>query len=214
MKRSFASLAVIIAAAMVLSASSRALAAAKPDFRKDPTHEARRVVAVVADRALQKDALNKILEVLSKPDRERIEKQISKKDDQEYQKLADQVHKIWKDKYGHDFDAEVNVDNLKDLKVRFTGEGKDQKGFVELPAEPGEAAYEIRLVRDPDNNFWRIELPDSFDGNHFYDSLKASLQRVIAEKDRLPGADNKAYERVVAWIDHEMAFPSASSAKK
>jgi hypothetical protein len=190
-----------------------AFAAAKPTSQQiahDPVHEVRRVMAEGADRAIGDDPIASMLELVNKPDRDRIEKDITKKQDKAYQDLADQVRKLWKDKYGHNFSAEGHIDELTDLDVHITGTGKDEKATVDFPAEPGEAAYELHLVRQASNHWWRIELPDSFNGKNFYPSLQQSLQRVIDEKDKLPGAEAKAYSRVVTWVLHEMAFPKGA----
>jgi hypothetical protein len=117
---------------------------------------------------------------------------------------------MWKDKYGHDFSAEADAELLKDLKINIAGEGKDQTATVDFPAEPGQPGYELHLMRQKDNNFWRIQLPDKFSGDQFYDSLARSLQRLVDEKDKLPGAEDKAYERAVTWILNEMAFPKGA----
>lgn len=183
---------------------------AKKDWSKDPKHEIRRVMAEGADRALGKNAVDRLLDLVNKADRARIEKQISKKDDANYQALADKVRKMWKDKYGHDFNAESDAELLKDLKINITGKGADQTATVDFPAEPGEKAYELHLMRQKDNNFWRIQLPDTFSGDKFYDSLARSLQRLVDEKDKLPGAEDKAYERAVTWLLNEMAFPAGA----
>jgi len=210
---------VAAGAALAFSVSSSVLAAPpdalanKPTSQSiahDPVHEVRRVMAEAADRALGNNAVDGLLDLVNKPDRDRIDKGINNKQEQAYQDLAKKVEQIWKDKYGHKFSAEGHVDELDDLKVNFTGTGKDQKATVDFPPEPGAPAYELHLVRQKDNNWWRIELPDSFDGKTFYSNLQQSLQRVVDEKDKLPGAENKAYERVVTWILHEMAFPKGA----
>jgi len=65
-------------------------------------------------------------------------------------------------------------------------------------------------MRQKDNNYWRIQLPDSFNGDKFYDSMARSLQRLVDEKDKLPGSEDKAYERAVTWLLNEMAFPAGA----
>ena len=210
MTRSRASLVALFAVAFILPASLARAAEKKKDWSKDEHHEIRRVVAEAADRALGKNAVDGVLDLVNKDDRARIEKQITKKDDANYQAAADKVRKMWKDKYGHDFNAEADAELLKDLKINITGEGKDQTATVGFPPEPGQGAYELHLMRQKDNNYWRIQLPDSLSGDKFYDSLARSLERLIAEKDKLPGAEDKAYERAVSWILNEMAFPKGA----
>ena len=209
MTRSRVSLAVLLAVAFFIAAPF-ARAAEKKDWSKDPNHEVRRVMAQSADRALGKNAVDGVLELVNKDDRARIEKQISKKDDANYQAEADKVRKMWKDKYGHDFRAESDAELLKDLKINITGEGKDQTATVDFPPEPGQPAYELHLMRQKDNNYWRIQLPNSLSGDQFYDSLARSLNRLVDEKDKLPGAEDKAYERAVTWMLNEMAFPKGA----
>ena len=203
-------LATLAALAFCIPVARTAGAAEKKDISKNPEHEVRRVMAQAADRALGKNAVDGVLDLVNKDDRARIEKQISKKDDANYQAAADKVRKMWKDKYGHDFNAEADAELLKDLKINITGEGKDQTATVAFPAEPGQGAYELHLMRQKDNNYWRIQLPDSFNGDKFYDSMARSLQRLVDEKDKLPGSEDKAYERAVTWLLNEMAFPAGA----
>jgi hypothetical protein len=118
---------------------------------------------------------------------------------------------MWKEKYGKNFDAQMNVEDLKDLEVTFGGSGKDQKALVKLPAEPGEPSYEVHLMKES-NGYWRFELPDTLTGQNFYNNLSASVQKLIDQKERLPGSKDKAYERAVAWLVHEMAFPATGEA--
>jgi hypothetical protein len=211
MTRSRVSLAVLLAVVFFIAAPlARAAEKKEKDWSKDPNHEIRRIMAEAADRALGKNAVDGVLELINKDDRARIEKEISKKDDANYQAAADNVRKMWKEKYGKDFRAESDAELLKDLKINITGEGKDQTATVDFPTEPGQPAYELHLMRQKDNNYWRIQLPDKLSGDQFYDSLARSLQRLVNEKDKLPGAEDKAYERAVTWILNEMAFPKGA----
>jgi hypothetical protein len=203
-------LAVLAAVAFCIPAARTARGAEKKDISKNPEHEVRRVMAQAADRALGKNAVDGVLEMVNKDDRARIEKEISKKDDANYQAAADKVRAMWKDKYGHDFKAEADPELLKDLKINITGEGKDQTATVDFPAEPGQQSFELHLMRQKDNNFWRIQLPDKLSGDQFYDSLARSLNRLVDEKDKLPGSEDKAYERAVTWLLNEMAFPKGA----
>ena len=209
MTRSRVSLAALLAVAFFIAAPL-VRAAEKKDMSKNADHEVRRVMAEAADRALGKNAVDGVLDLVNKDDRARIEKEITKKDDANYQAAADNVRKMWKEKYGKNFSAESNAELLKDLKINITGEGKDQTATVDFPAEPGQQAYELHLMRQKDNNFWRIQLPDSLNGDKFYDSLGRALQRLNDEKDKLPAAEDKAYERAVTWILNEMAFPKGA----
>jgi len=182
-------------------------AAEKPDNTQS-VMEIRRVMAQAADRALHKDAVNQVLDMVNKADRERIQKDIVKGDEAKYQALCEQVLKTWKDKYGKDFSAEGHVDTLGDLNVIVTGEGKDAKAHINLPAEPGTNAYELRLMREK-NGYWRMELPDTVDGKTFFAKLTAAVQSVEDNKDKLPGAMRKGYQRVTTQLLQEMAFPSS-----
>jgi hypothetical protein len=179
----------------------------------DPVHEVRRVMAQGADRALGKNAVAGVLDLVNKADRDRLSKQIDKGDEKAYQAEADKVQKMWKDKYGKPFSAEGHVNDLGDLNATISGEGKDQTAVVNFPAEPGEKAYSLHLMREK-NGYWRIQLPDTFDGDHFYANLLKSVQTVGAEKDKLPGAVDKAYPRVTTQLLQEMAFPAEAAKKK
>jgi hypothetical protein len=171
--------------------------------------EIRRVMAQTADRALHKDAVNQVLDMVNSKDRERIQKDIVKGDDAKYQAVCDDVLKAWKAKYSKDFDAEGNVGTLGELKIIVDGEGTGATAHINLPAEPGENAFELRMVREK-NGYWRIELPDSLDGKTFYSKLLAAVQNVDDSKEKLPGSMRKGYERVTTMLLQEMAFPAGA----
>jgi hypothetical protein len=198
---------------VVFSAAAFTYAAApatQPDsWRNDPAHEARRLVAQAADRSLQKDAVGKLLDLVNKKDRDRLTKEIDKKEEANYQAAADKVQAMWKEKYGHAFDAQGHVNDLKGIKVAFSGKGRDETAVISFPAEPGETAYELRQMKEA-NGFWRFNVPDTLTGQNFYNELTKSLQKVIDEKDKLPADPDKAYERASAWLLHEMAFPATA----
>src|SRR5580765_1185384 len=100
------------------------------DWRNDPAHEARRLVAQAADRSLQKDAVDKVLDLVNKKDRERLVKEIDKKEEASFQAAADKVQAMWKEKYGKAFDAQGHVNDLKGIKVAFSGTGRDQTATI------------------------------------------------------------------------------------
>jgi hypothetical protein len=200
--------AILFAGALTARAAAPAT---QESWRNDPKHEARRLVAQAADRSLQKTGVDGILELVNKKDRTRLEKDIDRKEEQKFQELADKAQAMWKEKYTKNFDAQMNVEDLKDLEVTFSGSGKEQKAVVKLPPEPGEPSYEVHLMKES-NGFWRFELPDTLTGQNFYNNLIASVQKLIDQKDRLPGSKDKAYERGVAWLVHEMAFPATGEA--
>jgi len=178
-------------------------------WRNDPAHESRRLVAQAADRSLQKDAVDKLLELVNKKDRDRLTKEIDKKEEANYQAASDKVQAMWKEKYGKAFDAQGHVNDLKGIKVAFNGKGRDETAIISFPAEPGETAYELRQMKES-NGYWRFNVPDTLTGQNFYNELTKSLQKVVDEKDKLPADPDKAYERASAWLLHEMAFPATS----
>src|SRR5262245_41012680 len=104
----------VLATGVVLSLASAFTHAAAPTtqgseaWRNDPKHEARRVVAQAADRSLQKTGVDGILELVNKKDRARLEKDIDRKEEQKFQKLAADAQAMWKEKYGKNFDAAMN----------------------------------------------------------------------------------------------------------
>jgi hypothetical protein len=204
----FAMGAILFAGALVARAAAPTT---NESWRNDPKHEARRLVAEAADRSIQKDAVNKILELVNKKDRDRIEKEIDKKEEAKYQEAADKVQAMWKEKYGHAFDAQGHVNDLKNLKVTFSGKGRDEKAVIQFPAEPGESAYEIHLMKES-TGYWRFELPDTLTGQNFYNELTKSLQKVVDEKEKLPAAADQGYERASAWLLHELVFPATGEA--
>jgi len=213
----FKTLSVLAMGAILFSGALVARAAAPTtqkdeSWRTDPAHESRRLVAEAADRSLQKDAVNGVLELVNKKDRARLEKEIDKKEESRFQAAADKVQAMWKEKYGHNFDAQGHVNDLKNLKVAFNGKGRDETAIISFPAEPGETAYELRQMKES-NGYWRFNVPDTLTGQNFYNELTKSLQKVVDEKEKLPTDPDKAYERASAWLLHEMAFPSSGEAQ-
>ena len=208
--KSIATVCVALMASVAIAAEKAPATQGSASASNQSVMEIRRVMAQAADRALHKDAVKQVLEMVNKVDRDRIEKGLVKGDDAAYQAISDKVLKTWKDKYGKDFNAEGHVDTLGDLNVIVTGEGKDAKAHINLPAEPGENAYELHLMREK-NGFWRIELPDTLDGKTFSQKLMAAVQNVEDTKDKLPGAMRKGYQRVTTQLLQEMAFPSSET---
>ncbi len=183
--------------------------ASKPAM--DETHEVHRVMAEAADHALGKNGVQKLLEIVAKSDRDRIEKEMTKGDDNAYQALADKINKAWKDKYKHPFSAEnPHIDkDLAPLKVTTTGQGHDEQAVVAFPAEAGGSAYELHLMREK-NGFWRIQLPDTVDGKTFYSNAMKALDNVDAGSAKWPDTADAAYPIVVTQLLQEMAFPAAA----
>ena len=204
----FAMGAILFAGALTARAAAPAT---QESWRNDPKHEARRLVAEAADRSLQKGAVDKLLDLINKKDRERLVKEIDKKEEANYQAAADKVQAMWKEKYGKNFDAQGNVKDLKNLNVAFSGKGRDETAVISFPAEPGEAAYELRIMKES-TGYWRFNVPDSLSGQNFYNELTKSLQKVVDEKEKLPADPDKAYERASAWLLHEMSFPATGEA--
>jgi len=172
-------------------------------------HEVHRVATVAADRALGANGVNRLLDLVAKNDRDRVEKNLVKTDDAEYQKLADDFRAKWKAKYGEDFSAEGHVADMIHLKPTITGTGSDQRAVIELPAESGEKAYELHLVREK-SGYWMINLPDTADGKTFSANMLDSVKRLDSEVDKLPSYKAKAYEVAVTEALHVLAFPATS----
>jgi hypothetical protein len=172
----------------------------------DESHETRRVMAEAADHAL--NSSDQLLMLVTASDRDRVSKTLSKSDEANYKKLGDKVQQLWKDKFKDNFNAEKDVDLLKDVKPTITGEGHDQVAVIQFPGEPGEAAYELHLKREK-NGYWRINLPDSVQGATFEKNMMNSINKVINDFGKMPDDKGKAYQRVVTELLHEMAFPSS-----
>src|SRR6185312_15639925 len=105
----------------------------------DEKHEARRVLAEAADRALGSKGVQGLLEIVARSDRDRIEKEMTRGDDKAYEALVTKINKTWKDKYGKEFNAEGHIKDLSSLQVTDTGQGHNQQAFITFPAEDGKA---------------------------------------------------------------------------
>jgi len=207
--------AAVVAGGVVFSIAPNALAASQPAQladkpKEDATssdHEMRRVMAQAADKALGPDGANNALDVVAKSDRDRIDKDLNKSEEKAYQAQADKIRKLWKDKYGQEFDAQGHVNDLKGINPDVSGTGTDQTAVIKFPAEPDLPAYELHLIREK-SGYWRIQLPDTVTGKTYYKNLMDAIARVDKEKAKLPADENKAYERAVTWVLHGLSFPS------
>jgi len=173
-------------------------------------HEAHRVCCAAADRAIGPNGVTKVLELVARSDRDRIDKNLVKGDEAQYQKVADDFRSKWKAKYGEPFSAEGHVADMIHLKPTITGTGSDQRAVIQLPAETGQKGYELHLIREK-SGWGMINLPDTVDGKTFSKNMMDSIQRLNGQVDKLPADKAQAYEVAVTEALHEMAFPSTAA---
>ena len=212
--------AAVLAAGLSVGVAFAAAPAVRPLADKAKTtetpehaqaHEAHRVCCVAADRALGSNGVNRLIDLVAKSDRDRVEKNLVKGDESAYLKLADDFRSKWKAKFGEDFNAEAHVADMIHLKPTITGTGADQRAVIQFPAETGEKGYELHLIREK-SGWWMINLPDTVDGKTFSKNLMDSIQRLDGQVDKLPADKAKAYEVAVTEILHEVAFPASGTA--
>jgi hypothetical protein len=182
-----------------------ALAKQKP---MDETHEARRVVAQAADKAL--DSATALLDMVTKADRDRVSNGLTKTEQSKFKEVGDKFQAEWKKKYGENFRAEAHPDELGGLKPKMEGDGKDQVAVISLPGSEGEGRYQLRLKREP-NGWWRINLPDTETNANFEKDLMDSIDRATGQVSKLPDDKAQAYQSAVTMLLHEMAFPENAS---
>ena len=200
----FRSFFAVSASVALLCSLPLLVAADKP--KADEGHEARRVMAEAADHSL--NSSDQLLMLVAASDRDRVGKTLSNKDEANYKKLGDKLQSLWKDKFKENFNAEKNIDDLGGLKPTITGTGADQKAVIAFPAQPGESAYELHLMREK-NGFWRINLPDTMTGATFEKNMMNSINKVINDFGKVPDDKAQAYQRVTTELLHEMAFPAS-----
>jgi hypothetical protein len=160
-----------------------------------------RILGVVADatnRIFSDRGLDSILELVAKGDRDRIGKDLDKKEEKQFVAAADQVARQWREKYGDNFDAAANVEAFKNLGVTLS---KDEQGRdranVEFPSMNGEGTDD-----------WRIALPNEINGSNFAGRMGKSLAQVSQQtgKDNWPDDQKAAYVNVSAQALHALAF--------
>jgi hypothetical protein len=170
-----------------------------------------RIIGVVADasnRVFSNRGLDSILEIVAKGDRDRISKDLDKKEEQQFIKAADAVAHMWRDKYGSNFDASENTKALQNLGVTLTkdDQGRDRAN-VEFPSMNGRSRFEMHLVLEGTDD-WRIVLPDRITGGNFGGQMAKSMQQVAKQTEKENWPDDRAagYLNVTAQALHTLAF--------
>jgi len=127
-----------------------------------------------------------------KADRDRIGK-MQKSD--ELKGSSDAFTKAWNAKYNAKFD--VGDDVLKNwLQVQKTGETKDvTMANAVIPASHGLPEVRIPLVKD--DLKWRLDVPDSLDGQKTFDAVKDSLYKAGQMSAQWPSDQLEAKRHVV-----------------
>lgn len=172
------------------------------------------VVADAANRVFSNRGLDSILELVAKGDRDRVSKDLDKKEEQQFVKAADAVAKAWREKYGSNFDASENTKALKNLGVTTS---KDEQGrdraTVEFPSMNGRSRFEMRLVKEGTED-WRIVLPDRINGSNFGGQMARSMEQVAQQtgKENWPEDRGVAYLNVASQALHTLGHQSQSTA--
>jgi hypothetical protein len=177
--------------------------------KHDEIHEARRVVAEAADHALGSSGVERLLTMVDQADRNRIQQNDSKDYRAQYQQVADDIRSKWQYQFKEPFSAEGMIDQMGGIKPTITGTGHNQKAVIQLPAQPGEKAYELRLVRAP-NGYWKFNIPDAVKGKAFQRAMLDSVKRLQSQMGKLPSDKAQAAQRVVSEALHALAFPSSA----
>jgi hypothetical protein len=207
---------VVALMALTCAWTARVATAAKAAAKEEAgtsDHEIRRIMAQAADRAIGQNASDQLLDLVTKSDRDRIEKKIDKSEEKAYQEQADKVRKAWKAKYGHDFSAQGHVDMLGGLKPEVTGTGTDEEAVVKFPGAPGQGSYNLHLTREK-SGYWRIQLPDTLNGDTFYKNMMKAVQKAADDVAKAPEDPAQAYQMMVTELLHEMAFPEGTAPAK
>jgi hypothetical protein len=166
------------------------------------------VVADAANRVFSNRGLDSILELVAKGDRDRVGKDLDKKEEQQFVKAADAVARAWREKYGSNFDASENTQALKNLGVTMS---KDEQGrdraTVEFPSMNGRSRFEMHLVKEGTED-WRIVLPDRINGSNFGGQMARSMEQVAqqAGKENWPDDRSMAYLNVTSQALHTLGY--------
>ncbi|HYE18414.1 MAG TPA: hypothetical protein VEA69_08215 [Tepidisphaeraceae bacterium] len=125
------------------------------------------------DAAFDDGDLGDAVEYFGKADRDRIGKM---QESAELKGAADTFTKAWNGKYNAKFD--VGDDVLKNwVMVQKSGETNDvTMANAMIPASHGLPAVTIPLVKD--NLKWRLDVPDTLNGQMVHDAVKNSLNKV------------------------------------
>ncbi len=159
------------------------------------------------DRAFNGKGLGSILELVAKADRERVGRTLDNTENQTFIAAADEVARLWREKYNHNFDASENKQAMKNLGIERSRDDQGrERATVQFPAQGGRSSFDIRLVREGTND-WRILLPDTVTPNNFGGRMTKSMQQVArqSEKDKWPENRSDAYLNVTAQALHTLA---------
>lgn len=174
----------------------------------------RNTVAELANRVFSSRGLDAVLELVAREDRERIGNTLDNAEHQQFITAADEVARLWREQYGHNFDASENRDAFRNLGVKFrTDEQGRERATVEFPSIAGRSRFDLRLVREGTND-WRILLPDSVTPGNFAGRMARSMTWIgqQALKDKWPDDRSKAYVHVSSQALHTLASETEPTA--
>lgn len=192
---------------VVVVALACGVAAAQDQTEKKERQEILAVAMDAADRAMSERGLESVLDIVARTDRQRIEQNLDKSENKQFDELAQDLARKWREKYGHNFHAAANAGAFEDrvgIERRRDERGREVAD-LQFPAQGGRSRFTMRMIRD-DNNLWRIQLPDRITGANFAGQMAKSLQLMQGQIDKWPQDRNEAYLNVTTQILHTLAY--------
>lgn len=178
-----------------------------PQREKD-REEIRRLVADAADRAMSPRGLDAVLELVAKSDRDRVTRGLNKSEYARYKQETDNIARLWREKYNHNFHAAENLQAFRNLGIEFDRDKERDRdvALVQFPAQGGRTRFVMRVIRDDENNLWRIQLPNRVSGDNFATWMTESLTIMQKVNEKWPDNTTDGYVNVAAQLLHALAW--------
>lgn len=185
-------------------------------------NKTRDTLTATVEAAVSKDGLGDVVDTFTKADRDRIGK-LDKSSWADYNMAVDKFRADWKAKYNEDFKisdkeqlvfaAPVKMEmgggpgeaRMASDKIDATLNGKDKSvnnmTTVMFPASGGAPAVKVSVQNEGTvMNSYKIDVPDTLEGNKLRDNLAKHIGEVDGMKDQWPSDKNEAYRIVSQHI--------------
>lgn len=219
-----ASLAATLAVPAWASPSAVVLAAAPGDasdgrdgaYKSDDEHrkDIKWLLADVSDRAAKDTGFQRVSDWLSSKDRHRIADALGQAKTSDYPRFARAFREAWHEKYGNEFNAHKNMDDITGVRIDF--ETKDNRKFAKatFPAFGGLDSFEMRLQLEAKNK-WRIEVPNDLDAQAYVNALQGGLNNIVKNQASLFKDEKLGLNSAITQMLHGLSFePGKETASK
>jgi hypothetical protein len=163
---------------------------------KDEANAARAVIAQAVDHAVAGDLRSLLKENVGQRDRDRIEKELNKSDEDKFREAADRFRGEWKKRYGSEFNA---AEHSRFANAFDVDQGKDESHLdVKIAGTGAKDTLYLHLHREKLGE-WKIALPDSMSGDKFASDMVSAMDH-LRDMKNLPNSVDEAYRATASEV--------------